>query len=257
VAFRVARVALFVVGCCAVNSDLFASSIAINFTATSFGGGPYPILASETAGIVPQTNWNNTQPTTAGTNAQIASPAAGKLVNNLGIDSGAQIIWANGNNAVNSDGGKITPDERLYKGTLEGPPFNSKANLSVTVFNIPYSHYEVIAYLAGFGFSAEASAKLGSQEFFYVQSSNFTTDGYIQATATSYADRTLATYAVFQNQTSNFFTLDLYTRGGNRAAIAGLQILQIPEPSSFALIAIGGCGLLLARRRWASRKAAS
>ena len=86
--------------------------------------------------------------------------------------------------------------------------------------------------------------KLGSQEFFYIQSSNFTTDGFVKATATNYADRKLATYAVFDNLTDSAFTMEIIKQGGNRAAIAGLQVVQLPEPSSFVLTAIGGLSAL-------------
>ena len=61
-----------------------ATSIGVNFTATSFGGGPYPILPNESAGIVPQQNWNNTNPVANGLTADIASPVAGNVVDSTG-----------------------------------------------------------------------------------------------------------------------------------------------------------------------------
>jgi len=102
-----------------------------------------------------------------GSTADISGPLAGKLVDNTGVDSGAQITWFNANAEVNSDGGNTTPNERLYRGTVEGSFFLLPSpQLSVTVSNIPYAHYEVIAYLGSFGFGGEGSAKLGSQEFY-------------------------------------------------------------------------------------------
>jgi hypothetical protein len=227
------------------------ASIGVNFTATNFGGGPYPILAHESAGLAPQINWNNTIPLAGGTTAQIAGPIPGSLVDDSGAVTPAQMVWANGNSAVNSDGGNLTPNERLYRGTVEGPGSKLPApQLIVTAFNIPYPQYDVIVYLAGFGFGADASVKLGSEEYFYVQSSNFTTDGFVQATATTYEDRQLATYAVFRNLTQNFFFLEMIKQDGNRAAIAGFQIIAVPEPSAAALLAIGGALLLMKWRRW-------
>jgi hypothetical protein len=81
-----------------------------------------------------------------------------------------------------------------------------------------------------------------------VQSSNFTTDGFIKATATDYADRTLATYAEFDNVTASSFTLEMIHQGGHRPAIAGFQVIALPEPGSVLLLALGG-GLLLIRYR--------
>lgn len=226
-----------------------ADSIGMNFTATRFGGGPYPILPNEVAGLVPQINWNNSNPVANGSTADISLPLAGKLVGNAGVDSGAQITWFNANAEVNSDGGNTTPNERLYRGTVEGSAFMLPSpQLGITVSNIPYAHYEVIAYLGSFGFGGEGGAKLGTQEFYYIQSANFTVDGFIQATATTYADRTLATYAVFTNLTDPSFTLEIIKRGGNRPGIAGLQIVEVPEPSTCLLAMLGLVGLLVIRR---------
>jgi MYXO-CTERM domain-containing protein len=231
-------------------AEASGNSIGVNFTATRFGGGPYPILAHESAGLVPQVNWNNSNPVANGTTADIGTPLAGKLVDNTGIDSGAHIQWINANAEVNSSGGNTTPNERLYRGVVEGsffdPPF---PQLQVIVSDVPYSKYDVIAYLAGFSFAADASVKLGSQEFYYIQSSNFTVDGFIPATATTYASRTLATYAVFPNLNASSFTLEIIHRGGNRGAIAGLQIVAVPEPSTWALAVAGLVGLAVWRVR--------
>jgi hypothetical protein len=227
-----------------------ANSIGMNFTATRFGGGPYPILPNESAGLVPQINWNNSNPVANGSTADISGPLAGKLVDNSGVDSGAQITWFNANAEVNSDGGNTTPNERLYRGTVEGSFFLlPDPQLAVTVSNIPYANYQVIAYLGSFGFGGEGSAKLGSKEFYYIQSVNFTVDGFIEATATTYADRTLATYAVFTDLSDPSFTLEIIKRGGNRPGIAGLQIVEVPEPSTCLMAALALVGLLAVRRR--------
>ncbi len=230
--------AFAIVLCC--GAPVFASSIGMNFTATRFGGGPYPILPAESAGLVPQVNWNNSNPVGNGSTADVSGPIAGKLVDNSGVDSGAQITWFNANAEVNSAGGNTTPDERLYRGLVEGSFFDSNSpQLTISVTNIPYPQYEVIAYLACFDFGADASVKLGDQEFFLVQSTNFTTDGFIQATATTYQDETLATYAVFTGLNNTAFDLEIIKQGGNRPAIAGLQIVETPEPSSFVLLLVG------------------
>ena len=135
---RLVSLVVVVVCCCAFTSISFAASIGLNFTATRFGGGPYPILPNETAGIVPQNNWNNSVPIANGTTAQIASPLACKLVDSNGTATNVQVIWANANAEVNSSGGNLTPNERLYRGTIEGSFFMAPdPQLSVTVSNIP------------------------------------------------------------------------------------------------------------------------
>ncbi len=233
-----------------------ANSIGLNFTGDRFGGGPYPILPGETAGIVPQANWNNTNPVANGSTADVVSPVAGTLVDNTGAATGVTLQWLNANATINTNGGTTTPNERLFRGAVEGSFFaEPSAQLQVVVSNIPYAHYDVIAYVVGFGFTADSSVRLGSQEFFYNQSSNFTTDGFIKATATTHDTRTLATYAEFDNLTGTSFTLDLIHQGGNRPAIDGFQIVAVPEPGSALLAAVGSfiAAVLLGTRR-ASRR---
>ena len=233
-----------------LSGTAYAASIGVNFTATRFGGGPYPILPHETAGLVPQVNWNNSNPAGNGTTATIASPMPGKLVNNSGVDSGATIAWFNGNAEVNSDGGNTTPNERLYRGLAEGSAFMPPSpQLTVSMSNIPYAKYNVIAYLIGFGFDADSSVKLGTQEYYYIQSDNFTVDGFKKATATTFATRTLATYAIFENLTSSSFSMELIKRGGNRPGIGGLQVVAVPEPASWVMLAAGTVALTIIARR--------
>jgi hypothetical protein len=233
----------FVLAIVCANSVAHAESIGVNFTATRFGGGPYPILPAETAGLVPQINWNNSNPLGNGSTSDIASPVPSRLVDNAGADSGAQIVWFNGNAEVNSSGGNTTPNERLYRGLVEGSFFTLPSpQLTVTVSQIPYAQYDVYAYLAGFSFDATSSVRIGNERYYYIQSSNFTTDGFIQATATSPQGAPLATYAIFRGLQSSSFNLEIIKETGNRPAIAGLQIVRVPEPGTLllSLLAFGG-----------------
>jgi len=222
------------------------ASVAVNFTATSWGGGPYPLLSNETAGIVPQTYWNNTNALPAGVTADMQGPLPGRLADSAGLDSGATIVWS-AEKQCGTDGGTATPNERLYKGVIEGSWWTG-SGLSVTVSQIPYAKYDVYAYLAGFGFDCTAIARIGSQEVFYIQSSDFTTDGLIRATATSLGEATLATYARFEDLEDGSFTLDLIKQAGNRPALAGLQIVPVPEPATGSLLALASAWLLRRRR---------
>ena len=247
------RIALFLLLVASSASNLAttqAESIGVNFTATRFGGGPFPILSNESAGLVAQVNWNNSVPTGNGTTADIASPSPGHLVNNSGVDTGAQISWINGNAEVNTSGGNTTPDERLYRGVAEGSSFNLPSpQLTVTVSQIPYAQYDVYAYLAGFQFSATSSVRIGSERYYYVQSSNFTADDFIQATATSPQGARLATYAVFRGLQGSSFNLEIIKETGNRPGIAGFQIVRVPEPSAIFLSLLAVVGFLMRPKR--------
>jgi len=244
-------VAVFVAVSC-IGADARAESIAVNFMAEAWGGGPFPIGAAEEAGYFPQINWNNTNPISNGTTADVAGPLPGKLVDNAGVDSGAGIAWFNANQPVGSDGGNTTPNERLYKGLIEGPAFGPTwPQLTFTVSDVPYETYDVYAYLVGFGFNAEASARIGGEEYFYTQSSNFTTDGFIRATSTVLEEYPpLATYALFEDVTGDSFSLEIIKRDGNRGGLGGLQIVKVPEPGSITLLVCGlAAGLIWWRRK--------
>ncbi|NQU19657.1 MAG: PEP-CTERM sorting domain-containing protein [Candidatus Nealsonbacteria bacterium] len=237
-------IAVFVVVLC-VAADARAKSIAVNFMADSWGGGPFPIESFETAGLVPQQNWNNVNPMVDDAPPDVRGPLPGKLVDNTGVDSGAEIIWINGHNTTGTDGGNTTPNERLYRAAVNGPSFMLPSpQLQFTVSNVPYAAYDVYAYLTGFGFDAEASARIGSEEYFYEQSADFTTDGFIRATSTAPENMPLATYALFEDVTGDSFTLDIIKQGGNRGGLGGLQIVEVPEPSTLVLLCIGATGLV-------------
>ena len=238
-----------------------ADMIGMNFTATRFGGGPYPILPHESAGFVPQVNWNNSNPVGNGTEADVSGPIPGKLSDDSGVDSGASIVWSNANAEVNSDGGNTTPDERLFRGLIEGTSSTSpSAQLAFEVSNIPYEHYDVYAYLARFSFGNTASAKIGSEEYFFEPTTNFTVDGYVRATATTVAGTSLASYALFEDLTGDSFVLNVIKQSGNRAGLAGLQIVNrgssVPEPSTYVMgvLALAGLGCCHAWKNGRTRR---
>jgi hypothetical protein len=135
--------------------------------------------------------------------------------------------------------------ERL-RATFLPPP---DPQIGITFAHVPYPRYNVIACLARFEFPATSSVQIGGQEFFCVQSSNFTTDGFIRATATSLATAKLAAYAVFEGLISDSFTITVNKRDGNRPAIAGVQIVRVPEPGCFTQLTVSTVFPLLRWRR--------
>jgi hypothetical protein len=93
-----------------------ARSIAINFMADSWGGGPYALAPSATAGLFPQQWWNNADvidnTTDIGGTANIVSPHAGILVDDQGAGTSMTMTWYADKDA-GSDGGAGTSDEQL------------------------------------------------------------------------------------------------------------------------------------------------
>jgi len=228
-----------------------AASIGMNFTCDGgFCDEPNDLLPGEVAGLVPQANWNNANGPYSGTEADIFGPLSGLLADDAGVNSGASLTWIGGDGDPGTGTSIATPDGKLFQGIIQGHALSS-IPIEVTVDNVPYAQYDVYVYVGEF-FNTTSSARIGDQTFYYDATSNFDTDGYVQATATTIAGASLASYVLFEGLTDNSFTLELIRRTGSRTGISGFQIVEtaaVPEPSTYAMAAIGLVGMFAYRLR--------
>jgi hypothetical protein len=90
------------------------------------------------------------------------------------------------------------------------------------------------------------------------QNSRFTYDGLSKSTAAPDAAVTAliedVNYVVFRNINATqageiFFTLDRPEADTDYSAINGLQLVEVPEPTTLSLLALGGLGAIVRRRR--------
>jgi len=146
--------------------------------------------------------------------------------------------------------------ERMRRGYID----TNVTQVIVTIDEIPYHSYLVVAYV-----SSDIAGRLGridfdsgSSIFFRSENANDGSgmfDPLHQAFATASSDATSSSYAVseiFSNQSS--FTLNVTDFGGN-VGLAGFQIIQVPEPSTFTLAVLALSSLRVVRRkrsRWIS-----
>ena len=226
-----------------------ASIISVNLGSGQTGGS---LDATESAGLVPAVNWNN-----------VAN--LGSTVTDLNDDSGtpttADISGTIMDGSLATSETDTDPDSKMMKG------FNGKNNTTphtVTVSDVPTAFttagYYVLAYWGGPPTNRSGTWKLGLT----VGSDTYWLDhadeaqyndppGYVQATSTDSASPTLnANYAQFGSasapKTASSFTLTL-TVTDQRMGLSGLQIVQVPEPATLGLMALGGAGLVLLRRK--------
>ncbi len=237
----------------ALTASASAASIGINFAENAnqafAGGATFNIGLSSTN----SSNWNNTIDRDSGT---LASGSMDDLVDDSGTATTADLVWSSSNVWYNSDG--INNDSRkLAVGYLD----DGGSGVSITVSDIPFSNYVVYGLLA---------SDHGGGDTYTTQ--DFTVNGtdVLGGTATAYKG-VAASWGATQNDwtplttstTGNYWTSPTLTsssvtiaapaRSGNaRGSITGLvihEVAAIPEPSTTALLGLGGLALILRRRK--------
>lgn len=230
-----------------------AATISVNMTD---GGGGVSSDGGSTGGAALAANWNNIlRGGTAGTGT------------NLG--------------ALKNDAGAATT-VTLSQSTGVGGAFNGASLFSGTIGNAFMTNYSDTTGSYTYTFT-NLNAEVGALYDVYIYSargftnagvSQFTVDGADQfiLNESMVGDYTLATntasavdananknegnYVLFKNVSLDTLVIgvtggiaDTTGNGGNIANINGVQIVQVPEPSSTALLGLGGVALLLRRRK--------
>jgi hypothetical protein len=246
---------------------LLAASIGVQFQ-----GGGVALTSGETAGLVPQANFNVV------TGSNHTSPIA--LNNSAGGASGATLTDNTGGTYVTQGG--PAPYAGTYDETLNSGLVNGTGTHTFTISNIPYSSYNLIVYELDDSGRQEGTA-IGSSvtgptavwllgpsgnSANYADGNSATPYTYIQATSnTQNSPTTGADYVEFTNLSSGTLSFSVVAPGGGggdnngNVFVNGFEIVQItPEPSSIvALVGLCGMGLfglIRYRRRAAAKHAA-
>jgi hypothetical protein len=231
-------------------SSASAAVISVNFR-ESDGHGNQLLAADTFAGGgagVSASNWNTVDG---------QSGSAASLVDSAGSGTSAGITWNAGgvwgDGSANSDADSGNGNARMMRGYLDDGQTSGDVGVSLSFSNIPYAEYIVAIY-----FSTDfAPATPG----FKVATVN---DGSGPVTIQTTGPRqewsdnpTLGAHntAATGTLTGNALTITLphrFATGDNpdqRGTVAGVQIIQIPEPSSIGLAGVAALGLALRRRR--------
>ena len=188
-------------------------------------------------------NWNNAFNPTARateTTANVVSPVAGVLVNSLGAPTGVTVSYSGGGNY--SSGNYTTPDNSLMGTFLNDGGTNGTGN-TVTFSNIPYSSYEVVAYVGSEGGAANnrpGGVTIGSAPTFYFQTDTFPGSNpytYIQITNTTSGTYPSGNYAVATGLSGSTLTVtDGNVTGDSNVGLPAIEIINTaPAVTTLAL----------------------
>ena len=207
-----------------------ASSIGVHF-GTDQDLGAYALPAGTSAGVIPMNNWNNA-PGANGSNTNITGPIAGSLATNAGTAAGGgatTVSWSSG--STFSFGGATAgfTGDNLLMGS-----FTNTGTTTVNFTGIPYSSYEVIAYVGNEGANGRiANISIGGTTYYYSTDTIHTGSGafaYIPITNTNSASNPGGNYAVFTGLTGDSFTATLNQVGNS--GLDGIEIIDQSIPIS-------------------------
>ena len=237
-------VAMVSVALIAGNASAALTAISLNFR-----NGSGSLLVTGTAGVVPQSNWNNTDGAQPGdTSANPADIVGSTIVDSTGSTvTGLDIAWAGGNMYSTDNSGN--EDQILMDGFLDGG-----CPKTVTFTGLPAAYtstgYDVYVYFGSDGDGRTGKVSDGTTTYSYATSSNDPPafpGGYALTTDTG-SGHPSANYAIFSDLNAANFTITATVVSGNNG-MHGLQVVQIPEPATMALVLLALPFVMRRRRR--------
>lgn len=238
-----------------ITPAMHAAIMSFDFTNSSTGMTPTDLAGAPGVRVG---NFNNIAITSNATPAILNT-----VIDNSGATvSGVGVTFTPGSSTVTPGSASGSNDARLYSNFYD--EFGAPA-ASIQVTNIPYALYDVYFYRS----ASETNGSIRAGQFTigaqnrYVRGgiANPAADGtgYVVSNDTTFTPgapsaTTQGNYVVFTGLTDS--TLNASFVGVNAGDVSvlrnkavGFQIVQVPEPSTIALMGLGGVVLLARRRR--------
>jgi hypothetical protein len=234
-----------------------AGTISFNFDNTDNEVGDHAV--NRTAGVVDVGNWNNLPPGGLGTVADLIDSTGAATTADVTWGGTSGVTWSS---AVVIDDADADDSDRMMKGYLDYGGDGAGENITIDITEIPYADrgYDLYVYhesSGGDGRLMSVSLDGGLTKVYAKDVVGiFQTDGqgFIEeqhATAEEADASDGGNYLVFRGLTAE--TLNIVTEGVGegtvRSPVEGIQISEVPEPSTLVLVGLAAVVGLLWRRR--------
>ncbi|MCP5538419.1 MAG: PEP-CTERM sorting domain-containing protein [Akkermansiaceae bacterium] len=234
---------------CALGASAIAvhgASIGINFGSNRANSALAP---GDSAGVIAQANWNNAP----GGSGTIAS-----LNNDTGGASGVSLSWTADEAWSVQTAATSGPDGTLLNGFIsDNNTAGNGATSKVDITGITYATYDLYIYIShDRSFEDVILSETGSSAFgpFTAVEDNTNPTAAVTWNQQTTSATGSGNYVLFAGLTASTLNIDmaavdLGSGTLERNAISGIQIVQVPEPSSAALLGLAGLALFMRRRR--------
>jgi len=219
-----------------------SATLAVSFTGRDNGNDAgYPLAPTTSAGLVPQTNWNNIANGLVfdGTNAPLGDANGAATAVTLTYDA---------NDSWNNDGASGTGDEQMFKGISKAAGVD-RVN-TYTFSNVRPGIYDLIAYLNVNGDGRNGDISCNGVTYYYTSQHSFA-GSFIQALNTNPGGpRDVGNYVRFYGITvseasSGQIPVTLINRAvADGVGVSGFQLIQVYGPALLAANTIGNPNLV-------------
>jgi uncharacterized repeat protein (TIGR03803 family) len=193
-----------------------ASVISINFVGGGVNGTPTPLGPSDSAGVVPATNWNNIA-------QNIASGIAGVIKDDSVSATTVNVSWTS-DNTWSTQIPQTNPNSEMMKGYLDNPTHD----ITVVISGIPYATYDVYVYFNDDNTTTGTvgSYTIGARKIFGRDAGVLFDGTFVEANGVSATDPNAnGNYVRFQALSGASFTLTAHPENaGHRSPINAIQI---------------------------------
>ncbi|OYW73173.1 MAG: hypothetical protein B7Z37_22560 [Verrucomicrobia bacterium 12-59-8] len=183
----------------------------------------------EVTGYAPQMDWNETRLMTpwGGVNgdvSDVASPALGKLVDSSGADTNVNIAWTASGMWYTGNNG--SSNQRLMNTFLN---VGDDTPVSVTLSNISFSQYDVIAYVGSYTDGNHGYLRLNDDaatDRHFLANSTRPQSEFIEPGLSSESRPWRGNVLRFRNLTGSTFNIKLYRYGNDAVGLHAIQIVH-------------------------------
>ncbi len=205
------------------------------------GVGDDTLASTDVAGAsgFAQDNWNNH----AGAGQGPGAVPLNDLVDDTGATTTLDVTgWSLVTNNSWQHNQSANPNEKLMNSFNDTQP-------SLTFAQIPYALYDVVVYYGNNEGPSTSTLNVGAQSRTITTGntaqSSYGLNGFLQGTDLNTATPT--NYSVFNGLSTSTLTVSLV--GVNNNGLSAIQIVEIPEPGSMALLGAGLFAIGLRRRK--------